>query len=30
VLYPVGPAQPGTTIRAGKPFQCGKGSPFIS
>src|SRR5437899_8741051 len=24
------PVQPGTTIRAGKPFQCGSGCPFIS
>src|SRR5439155_9038861 len=24
------PVQPGTTIRAGKPFQCGSGAPFIS
>src|SRR5882672_9479245 len=24
------PVQPATTMRAGKPFQCGSGSPFIS
>ena len=24
------PVQPGTTILAGKPFQCGSGAPFIS